>query len=127
VARTRRATEVHTITGARRGVTDDVSSRTRRYLISMGIRTLCFVLAVVFHGWARWVFLAGALFLPYFSVVFANSGRERIETMPTVDGYETRLALERPPGSLADPPPGPVSDTPGTGQDGTESRHGFVQ
>ena len=118
---------MHTITGARRGVTDDVSSRTRRYLISMGIRTLCFVLAVVFHGWARWVFLAGALFLPYFSVVFANSGRERIETMPTVDGYETRLALERPPGSLADPPPGPVSDTPGTGQDGTESRHGFVQ
>ena len=118
---------MHTITGARRGVADDVSSRTRRYLISMGIRTLCFVLAVVFSGWARWVFLAGALFLPYFSVVFANSGRERIETMPAVDRYETRRALKGPPAPLADPPPGPAPDAPGAGQDGAEPRHGFVQ
>ena len=78
---------VYQITGARRGVRDDVNSRTRRYLISMGVRTVCFILAVVTTGWLRWVFIAAAILLPYLSVVFANGGRERIEEMP-----ESRLA-----------------------------------
>ena len=40
-------------------------SRQRRYLISMGIRTLCFVLTIVTIGhWYMWVFLAASLFLP---------------------------------------------------------------
>ena len=73
---------VHQITGARRAVRDDVDSRTRRYLISMGVRTACFVLAVVTDGWLRWVMIAGAVILPYLSVVFANGGRERVENMP---------------------------------------------
>ena len=73
---------VYQITGARRGVRDDVNSRTRRYLISMGVRTVCFILAVVTTGWLRWVFIAAAILLPYLSVVFANGGRERIEEMP---------------------------------------------
>jgi hypothetical protein len=47
---------VYQITSARPGVRDDVDYRTRRYLISV----------------------AGALVLPYVSVVFANGGRERI-------------------------------------------------
>jgi Protein of unknown function (DUF3099) len=70
---------VYQITSARRGVRDDVDSRTRRYLISMGVRTACFLGAVVTHGWLRWVLIIAALLLPYLSVVFANSGRERIE------------------------------------------------
>ena len=66
---------VYQITGARRGVRDDVDSRTRRYLISMGIRTLCFILAVVFMGhWVMWLFLAGSFFLPTIAVVIANAG-----------------------------------------------------
>ena len=73
---------VYQITGARRGVRDDVNSRTRRYLVSMGIRTACFVFAVVAHGWLRWVLIFGAVVLPYLSVVFANGGRERIEELP---------------------------------------------
>ena len=76
---------VYQITGARRGVRDDVNSRTRRYLISMGVRTVCFILAVVTTGWLRWVFIAAAILLPYLSVVFANGGRERIEQMPDAD------------------------------------------
>lgn len=84
--RGRSKSPVYQITGARRGVRDDVNSRTRRYLLSMGIRTVCFVLAVVAQGWLRWVFIVGAVALPYLSVVFANSGRERIEPMqPYVD------------------------------------------
>jgi hypothetical protein len=70
---------VYQITSARRGVRDDVERRTRRYLISMGVRTGCFLGAVVAGGWLRWVLIAGALVLPYLAVVFANGGRERIE------------------------------------------------
>jgi hypothetical protein len=69
---------IYQITSARPGVRDDVDYRTRRSLISMGIRTVCFLAAVVVDGWFRWVLVAGALVLPYVSVVFANGGRERI-------------------------------------------------
>ena len=47
--------------------------RQRRYLISMGIRTACFVGAVIADGLLRWVLVAGAVLLPYVSVVFANT------------------------------------------------------
>jgi hypothetical protein len=69
---------IYQITSARPGLRDDVDYRTRRYLISMGIRTVCFLGAVAAGGWLRWVLVAGALVLPYVSVVFANGGRERI-------------------------------------------------
>ena len=89
---------IYQITGARRGVRDDVNSRTRRYLISMGVRTVCFLLAVVTTGWLRWAMIAAAVVLPYLSVVFANSGRERIAAFPglaatgpkAIDGPATR-------------------------------------
>ena len=88
---------VYQITGARRGVAADVDSRTRRYLVSMGIRTACFLLAVVADGWLRWVLIAAALLLPYLSVVFANGGRERVETLPDEDVGPQRPALGGPP------------------------------
>jgi hypothetical protein len=87
---------VYQITGARRGVRDDVNGRTRRYLVSMGIRTVCFILAVVADGWLRWTLIAAALVLPYLSVVFANGGRERIETMPDTDLASDRRAIDGP-------------------------------
>jgi Flp pilus assembly protein TadB len=63
------------ITTASRPRSEDIRGRERRYIISMGIRTLCFVLAVVFMGhWVMWVFLVGAVFLPYVAVVMANAG-----------------------------------------------------
>jgi hypothetical protein len=46
----------------------------------MGIRTLCFVGAVVVgDGWLRWVLIVGAFILPYVAVVMANSAAPRIE------------------------------------------------
>ena len=69
---------VYQITSARRGVRDDVDSRARRYLFSMGVRTAFFLGAVVAGGWLRWVMIVPALVLPYLSVVFANGGREPI-------------------------------------------------
>ena len=65
-----------------------------RYLFSMGIRTVCFVAAVLTHGWLRWVLIFLALALPYVSVVFANGGRERIEQMPDADLAQDRRAID---------------------------------
>lgn len=72
-----------------------MDSRTRRYLVSMGIRTVCFLLAVVASGWLRWVLIAAAVTLPYLSVVFANGGRERTVDLPESDLADDRRAIGR--------------------------------
>jgi low temperature requirement protein LtrA len=69
--------QVYRVTAARQSRTADIRRRYRRYAISMGIRTLCFVAAVLTQGPARWVLFAAALILPYVAVVMANAGRER--------------------------------------------------
>jgi hypothetical protein len=84
VRRSRSSDDVFQITGAPRALTDDVRDRQRRYLISMSIRTVCFVLAIVVSGWMRWALLVGALVLPYVAVVIANAGRERVEAPSTL-------------------------------------------
>jgi hypothetical protein len=59
---------------------DDIDRRRRRYVISMAIRTLCFVAAVlVGPGWLRWVLVVGAFVLPYVAVVMANTASPRVE------------------------------------------------
>lgn len=67
--------DVHTITAAQRSLSAEQSARTRRYLISMAIRTACVIAAIVVPGWPKWVFIAGAVVLPYLAVVVANAGR----------------------------------------------------
>lgn len=56
---------------------EDQRQRARRYLISMAIRTVCFVGAIFADGWLRWALVMGAVFLPYVAVVMANAGRSR--------------------------------------------------
>lgn len=75
----RRPDEVFTITEAQRGLSVEQTGRTRRYLVSMGIRTACVIGAIVVPGWPRWVLIAGAVVLPYLAVVVANAGRESDE------------------------------------------------
>jgi DUF3099 family protein len=71
----RRKPEPVRITTAPRSHSDDIGTRQRRYLISMGVRTVCFVLAVVSIGhWFLWLFLAASFVLPYIAVVMANAG-----------------------------------------------------
>ena len=73
------------ITSAQRPRSEDIGGRQKRYLISMAIRTACFVLAVVSIGhWFMWVFLGGAVFLPYVAVVMANAASTKS------DGFELR-------------------------------------
>ena len=71
--------EVFTITDAQRGLSVEQTGRTRRYLISMAIRTACVIAAIFVPGWPRWVLIAGAVVLPYLAVVVANAGRENDE------------------------------------------------
>lgn len=70
---------------------DDVSARSVRYLITMGIRIACFVLMVVItpYGWYTWVLGAAAILLPYVAVVFANVGSDG--PAPTVQNPERAL------------------------------------
>jgi len=58
----------------------DQSARQRKYFISMMIRTLCFILAVVLPSPWRWVALIGAVTFPYIAVIAANAGRETIKS-----------------------------------------------
>jgi hypothetical protein len=86
--------EVFSITGAAEGMSQDQKGRQRRYLISMGIRTFCFVAGIAATGWLRWTLLVGAVLLPYFSVVVANAGRERRLIGPgLVNPQEQRVAI----------------------------------
>ena len=68
--------EVFDITSAPKALSADQASRQRRYLISMGIRTVCFILTILLPSPFRWIALVGAVTLPYFAVVIANAGRE---------------------------------------------------
>lgn len=70
----RREQEVFTITSTAVSHSEELGHRQRRYLISMLVRTACFIAAVAVDGWPRWVFLAAAIFLPYIAVVLANAG-----------------------------------------------------
>jgi hypothetical protein len=105
--------EVFRITGARTGLTEDVRGRQRRYVISMGVRTLCVVLAVALWDVSRpfaWVALAGGVLLPYIAVVIANAGRENAPGLPsTVLPPVPRNELEDRvhSGSESGPRPGP--------------------
>ena len=79
----------------------EISQRERRYLVMMGIRVVCFVVAVVAFlnhaGWYAMIPAVGAITLPYFAVVVANS--RRASGSPGFRPYEPRLP-ERyaPPG-----------------------------
>jgi len=49
-------------------------SRFIKYTIAMVIRVICIILAVAIPvSWLTFVFVAGAVFLPYFAVVIANA------------------------------------------------------
>lgn len=77
----RRQPSVYTVTNAPVPMSQDIGHRQRRYLLSMGIRTGCFIGAIVAATagapvWLSGALVVGALILPYISVVMANGGRE---------------------------------------------------
>ncbi len=94
------------ITTAQRSHADDVAGRQKRYLISMGIRTACFLLAVVSIGhWFMWIFLAASFLLPTIAVIIANAnaptdpgGPDYFEPDPSLKALEQRHESPTPPG-----------------------------
>ena len=96
----RKPDEAVRITTARQGRSVGIRSRQRRYLFSMTVRTLCFLLAIVTTGTLRWVFLAGAFLLPYFAVVIANAGSRPDTGGPAPFDPTERLALPGPAAAI---------------------------
>jgi hypothetical protein len=95
--------EVFTITDAQRPLSVEQAGRTRRYLISMGIRTACVIAAIFVPGWPRWVLIAGAVVLPYLAVVVANAGRENDEPGQAGVSQQPRTALPAPGAAIERP------------------------
>lgn len=75
-----RGQQVHLVTQAQRPMSEDIRYRQSRYLIMMGIRVVCFLIAILMYAaHLRWLILipaVGAIFIPYIAVIFANGGRE---------------------------------------------------
>ena len=82
-----------TITSAQRALSAEQAGRTRKYLISMGIRTACVIGAIFVPGWPRWVLIAGAVVLPYLAVVIANAGKARDTGAPDHVTPQAQAAL----------------------------------
>jgi hypothetical protein len=100
------------ITNAPESPSAELGHRERRYIISMTIRTVCFISAIIVDGWLRWVLVAAAFVLPYVAVVMANSASPRVEGTELGPGP---MHPELGPGSTdtrnEPPPPGPNHGT----------------
>jgi hypothetical protein len=76
--------EVVRITTAPVSRSEELRHREKRYVVSMSIRTLCFIAAVVAGPgfglyWLMWVLIVASLFLPYVAVVMANAASPVVE------------------------------------------------
>ena len=69
--------EVLSITDVPESHTDEMHRRMVKYSLAMGIRLACLLLFFFIDGWARWLFVAGAVFLPWIAVVIANGGSDQ--------------------------------------------------
>jgi hypothetical protein len=110
---------VYSVTSAPPSLQSDKSERMRRYLFSMSVRTLCFVLAIFLTGPARWVCIVLACILPYVAVVMANAVRGRQgdspSSVPPVSSVPSVLSgpgVAAPPVYLSAPRALPAPDEP---------------
>ncbi len=105
------------MTEARPGLSQDISYRERRYLIMMGIRTICFIAAVLMFvnrlGWLTAIPVVGAIVIPYFAVIFANGGREP-NGQPDIPAIRAKLTGNLPAADAACRPPGAPRASGGT-------------
>jgi hypothetical protein len=102
----RRTPPAVSVTSAPQSLAADQSRRASRYLLQMGVRVACFLLAVLLWRhvpvWVSILLIVGAVVLPYTAVLFANAGRERVAGGTAVDlpqlsaGPATRPAAPRP-------------------------------
>lgn len=84
------------ITSASESHEADLNARTRKYLILMAIRMVCFVGAVFAHGWFRWTLVAGAVVLPWIAVLIANAVKRRYQQTDAKPSVPTAGSLGSP-------------------------------
>lgn len=65
------------ITDARESKSVEINRRQRQYLFTMGLRTACFMGLVLTQSNFRWLFLVGAVVLPWIAVMFVNQRDKR--------------------------------------------------
>jgi hypothetical protein len=100
-----RAISVTTATSSRFA---EIEHRQRNYMITMGIRTGCFLLAAFLTAlpvWARLLLLLGSLVLPWVAVTVANAGRVREEASPHLIARPERVAIAPGSGRVVDAEP----------------------
>jgi hypothetical protein len=78
---------VQSVTSAPESLAEEQAARIKRYLLTMGVRTVCFILAAVTGTrgapWRVWgAFALLAVVLPYIAVVMANAVSPRQEGAP---------------------------------------------
>lgn len=96
---TRHHHDIQSVTSAPEARTEDQARRLKQYLITMAIRTVCFILLVVVDAWYRWIFAAGAVFLPFVAVVAANAVMPRVSgrVRPVLPVVDTTPQITRAP------------------------------
>jgi len=82
------------VTTAGKSAREERRERERRYLLTMGLRVLCFIAAIVLFAaglrLAGAVAAAASLILPWVAVVVANAGPGRTASQPTLYERESR-------------------------------------
>lgn len=98
MARKEAVDDVVRITTAAGNRADDIRARQKRYLLSMSLRTLCFVGAIAASlsgvDWLWPILIAGALILPYIAVVMANAAANLSDGFQLREADFTRRELE---------------------------------
>jgi hypothetical protein len=133
---------VQSITDAQEGHTDEMRRRMVKYTVAMSIRLACLLLFFFVDGWLRWVFIAGAVFLPWIAVVIANSGSDQSNLQHSDALLEHAPAAELEAGTVAQAPEtdvlagevvddeaedaGDPSDTAGMGRPGAGGDEGLM-
>jgi hypothetical protein len=108
--------EVLNITDAQEGHTDEMHRRMVKYTVAMSIRLACLLLFFFIPGWPRWLFVAGAVFLPWIAVIIANGGSDQsrikasdalldqapLAELPSAESLAERDKVDVLPGEVVD-------------------------
>jgi len=77
------------ITTAQSSRNEDIAARQKRYILSMSIRSVCFIGAVIAGlthvNWLWPILIAGAIVLPYIAVVMANAANTKGDGFDLLD------------------------------------------
>ena len=92
--RTRADETVISVTSAQPAHSEELDGRIVRYAWMMSLRIVCFVLAVLTPSPWRWMFVAGAVFLPSVAVVLANARRTAKVASPVSFAPSARPELD---------------------------------